>query len=285
MYFVGVTTSQSAIRRIFPEWCRVAGCPGVELIGIDLPVGAPPGAYRDALERMLADPDSRGALVTTHKVAVVDYAGDLIASLDHAGRRLGEVNCIVQRDGVLSGCALDFETSGEALDAIVDPKGRDVLIFGAGGAGTALALNLKERGNAGEVIATDVNPARLEQITRLTGARTILAGAPSDNDAALGKMRSGSIIVNATGMGKDLPGSPITAAAKFPEGAVAWDFNYRGDLKFLEYADKGGATTADGWDYFIRGWTGVMARVLDFALTAERMKAFRDIAAAERPLK
>jgi shikimate 5-dehydrogenase len=45
-------------------------------------------------------------------------------------------------------------------------------------------------------------------------------------------------MVNATGLGKDGPGSPITDAAPFPEWGYAWDFNYRGDLVFLEQARR-----------------------------------------------
>ena len=44
------------------------------------------------------------------------------------------------------------------------------------------------------------------------------------------------MVVNATGLGKDSPGSPISDAATFPNGGIAWDFNYRGELLFLEQA-------------------------------------------------
>ena len=45
------------------------------------------------------------------------------------------------------------------------------------------------------------------------------------------------MVVNATGLGKDAPGSPITDAARFPENGSAWEFNYRGDLVFLDQAN------------------------------------------------
>ena len=88
---------------------------------------------------------------------------------------------------------------------------------------------------------------------------------PEDNDAILGRLKPHSLAINATGLGKDAPGSPITDAAVFPEHGLAWDFNYRGDLVFL---DQGRArqqarrlTVEDGWVYFIHGWTRVMAEV------------------------
>ena len=42
----------------------------------------------------------------------------------------------------------------------------------------------------------------------------VLAADARDNDAALASLRPGSLIVNATGLGKDAPGSPLTDAAR-----------------------------------------------------------------------
>ena len=78
------------------------------------------------------------------------------------------------------------------------------------------------------------------------------------------------MVVNATGLGKDRPGSPITDAAIFPRNGVAWEFNYRGDLVFLEQATAAKARAplrvVDGWLYFIHGWTRVIAQVFDIEI-------------------
>ena len=52
------------------------------------------------------------------------------------------------------------------------------------------------------------------------------------NDAIMAALPAGSIVINATGMGKDRPGSPITDAGLFPVRGIAWEFNYRGELDF-----------------------------------------------------
>lgn len=92
-----------------------------------------------------------------------------------------------------------------------------------------------------------------------------LAPAPQDNDKIVGTLTAGSMVVNATGLGKDRPGSPLTESAVFPENGIAWDFNYRGDLVFLDQANdqKAGRnlTIENGWIYFIHGWTRVNAEV------------------------
>ena len=126
------------------------------------------------------------------------------------------------------------------------------------------------------MILTDASAARLLHVRGLTPAECL----PADqNDRLLGAMPPGSLIVNATGMGKDRPGSPISDRGRFPKDAVAWDFNYRGNLLFLEYARAQGVRAVDGWEYFLHGWSQIMARVLGFELTADLFAAMREAAA------
>jgi shikimate 5-dehydrogenase len=96
--------------------------------------------------------------------------------------------------------------------------------------------------------------------------RTVPTPGPGDNDAVLAGLAAGSLVVNATGLGKDAPGSPLTDAARFPSDAVAWDLNYRGDLVFLDQARAQGVRLEDGWVYFLHGWTQVIAEVFDVTI-------------------
>jgi shikimate 5-dehydrogenase len=89
------------------------------------------------------------------------------------------------------------------------------------------------------------------------------------------------LIVNATGIGKDRPGSPVTGGVRFPARAIAWDFNYRGDLQLLELARAAGVTAIDGWEYFLHGWSQIMARVLGFEVTPELFERMRAAAAPQ----
>src|SRR5690349_10202331 len=119
MYFVGVTTAGSSIHRIFPKWTALAGVPDAALEGIDVPLEAPPEQHRRAVETIRDDPDSWGALVTTHKLSIYRHARDLFTEFDADAGRLGEVNCIVRREHRLAGLATDTLTSGLALGAIL----------------------------------------------------------------------------------------------------------------------------------------------------------------------
>ncbi len=276
MYFIGVTTAQSSIHSIFPHWATQAGVKDAALRCIDLPVDAAPNQYRAAVNAILQDPDAQGALVTTHKVGIFEHAADLFAEFDPDARRLGEVSCIVKRGAQLTGLAMDTVAGPLALQAL-DWHGPAALILGAGGAGLALAVSLP-----GHVILTDISAARLEKVQRLTSARCEQVAGPEDNDHLLAAMPPGSLIVNATGMGKDRPGAPLTPQARFPPGALAWDLNYRGQLLFLDYARAQGIRAADGWEYFLHGWTQIMARVFGFHLTPELFEAMRKETADER---
>jgi shikimate 5-dehydrogenase len=119
MYFLGVTTAQSSIHKIFPLWAALAGVEDAALRGIDIPVDAEPAQYRAAVCAILDDPDCAGGLVTTHKVGVFTHARDLFTDFDRDAETLGEVNCIVRRPGILGGLATDTLTAGLALRHIL----------------------------------------------------------------------------------------------------------------------------------------------------------------------
>lgn len=102
---------------------------------------------------------------------------------------------------------------------------------------------------------------------RLAHARSVLAGDPAirfelaqDNDALLAACPPGTLVVNATGLGKDAPGSPLRAPI-FPAAAIAWDLNDRGDLLLLDQARGAGITAVDGWRYFPHGWLADAGRM------------------------
>jgi shikimate 5-dehydrogenase len=103
----------------------------------------------------------------------------------------------------------------------------------------------------------------------------------------MAQMPEGSIIVNATGMGKDIPGSPVTDQGRFPRQGVAWELNYRGELDFwhqaMAQAEDRQLTVEDGWLYFVHGWTQVVAEVLDIALTPPLFAELEALAADLRP--
>ena len=96
-----------------------------------------------------------------------------------------------------------------------------------------------------------------------------------------------SLVINATGMGKDLPGSPITDAGNFPINGIAWELNYRGELHFMYQAlaqrEKRNLTVEDGWLHPLHGWTQVIAQALHIDLDEATFNRLAAIAKVIRP--
>ncbi len=285
MYFVGVSTAASSIMKVFPAWAEHLGIEAT-ITGIDLPLDAEPAVYRDVVSFIKNDPLSLGALVTTHKLNLYKAARDLFDEVGEATGLLDEVSSISKRGNRLRGQAMDPVTSGLSLEAIVPEgywgDGAELLLLGAGGSALALTLYLHQRQQRGadvpsRIVVTNRRAHRLEEMRavhdRLATALKIdyvQAPEPADNDRRLADLEPGSVVVNATGLGKDRPGSPLTDAAVFPQAGIAWDFNYRGDLIFLDQAraqsDAREIRVEDGWVYFIHGWTRVISDVFDIEI-------------------
>ncbi len=279
MYFIGVTTGSSAIHRVFSNWRPMLGLDGVALTGIDIPLGAEPDQYRRVVDFIRNDPLSRGALVTTHKVAMYEAAHDLLREIDEDASRLGEVSALVNGPDGVSGLALDTITSELSLRTFVpDLTDRDVLVMGSGGAGSALCDYFAHRApdRPSRVVVTDVSVDRLDALQRESGARSPITWQfvkidPGDvHDDLLRSLGSGAVVINATGLGKDRPGSPLSDIAMFPLEGYVWDFNYRGELGFLRQARAQQMhrrlTVEDGWRYFVHGWTRAVEAVFGVSI-------------------
>jgi shikimate 5-dehydrogenase len=282
MYFIGVTTGKSSINRIFPEWARRLELGDCELRGLDFRLHDDPARYRAAVDFIKRDPLSLGALVTTHKIDLCAACRDQFDVLERLSASMGEVSSIYKRDGHLHGRAADPWTVGYSLDSFLPAahwrSGAEVFILGAGGSAVALVWHLS-KAEYGPDRPTHIHVAnrsapRLEHLAKLhAGWKTPvpltchLVPDPRDADRIVGKLSPGSLIVNATGLGKDAPGSPLTDNVVFPERGVVWEFNYRGDLIFLEQAraqrEARRLQIEDGWTYFLHGWTRVMADVFN----------------------
>lgn len=289
LYFVGVTTGKSSIRQVFPRWATALDLGTIELVGIDMELHAPTEQYRAVVEFIKHDPLSLGALITTHKLDMYAAAQDLFDEVDALAALMGELSCLSKRDGRLLAHAKDPISAGFSLDAIIPQHhwkrtGADVCLLGAGGSAIAIDWYLSRPERGGDVpqrvIVTNRSEPRLHALAHVhqaSGCVTDLftrhTPQPADNDTVVAALAPHSIVINATGLGKDAPGSPLTDAVTFPQGAMVWDLNYRGDLVFLDQARaqerKRDLTVVDGWDYFIHGWTQVIGEVFDVAIPTE----------------
>lgn len=209
-----------------------------------------------------------------HKVAILDYLDALAPSAEI----IGAVNCVINRDGHLTGENTDGQGFVNALRELIDPADRRVVILGAGGAARAIAVETALAG-ASHVTIVNRTPDRGEDLAALVSDRTPASAnfvawvgeydVPSDVD----------IVVNATSIGfhpsQDTPA--VRQESILPTMVVADVVANPPDTEFLQRAAAQGATTLQGLGMLVnqaltnaRLWTGreLSAQVMRAALEA-----------------
>jgi len=298
LYFIGVTTGKSSIMKVFPEWAKALNLGDVEIKGIDLPLHAPAEEYRKVVDFLKGDPLSLGALITTHKLDMYPACQDQFDYIDPFAEKLREVSCFSKRGTQFRVHAKDPISSGLSLEAFVPDNfwqthGGEVLLIGAGGSSLAMSLYFAQE-KFGDNVPKQITIANRSQ-PRLESAEATLKGisdkinfsyihgpTPADNDKLVAELPEYSLIVNATGLGKDAPGSPTTDAVQYPKNSLVWEINYRGELIFMDQAnaqkEERNLHVEDGWIYFIHGWTQVISEVFDVEIDGEMLTKLSEIA-------
>jgi shikimate dehydrogenase len=199
----------------------------------------------------------RGLNVTIpHKVAVIPFLDEL----DDLAQRIGAVNTIVNDNGVLRGYNTDATGFLQALlERGVEPRGKRVIILGAGGASRAISLILAERGSNLIILNRTWDKAK-EQANRIshTCQREVQA-LKLDRKNLAGALNRADILVNATsvGMSPDIEETPVTADLVKPP-VIVFDIVYNPiKTRLLREAEAAGAETISGIDMLV--WQGALA--------------------------
>jgi shikimate dehydrogenase len=131
-----------------------------------------------------------------HKVAVIRY----LDGLGESASVMGAVNCVVRRGNQLIGENTDGKGFLEALRPLCDPRGKRIVVFGAGGAARAVTVELA-LGGAKSFTIVNRDETRGLELTRLlvdkvkADARLVVwtddFRVPDDTD----------VVVNATSIG------------------------------------------------------------------------------------
>ena len=264
--FVGVSTGASMIHTAFPRWARVVGVEA-EVAGVDVPIGASAQVYRSVLES-LREPSVLGAVVTSHKVGLFAAASDAFDYLDPLARQCLEINSIRNDGGRLRGYARDPISSGRVIEEIWPELDGDLLCLGSGGTAIAVGEYLLRRGHRGRLRFVDRDPAAVARLRAVLDSPQVSVDVDDGPfDAAIAALAPGALVVNATGAGKDRPGSPVTDAVEFPPRTTVWELNYRGDLHLLRIARSQAAARGlrvhDGLSLFCHGWAAALTTALD----------------------
>ena len=199
----------------------------------------------------------RGLNITIpHKVTVIQFLDEL----DHLAAKIGAINTIVNSNGVLKGYNTDATGFLQALrERGIEPKGKRVVILGAGGASRAISFILAERGSSlvilnrtwdkAKVCADRISEIFQSEATALKLNRENLATALSEAD----------ILVNATSVGTspDTNETPVTSNLLKPS-LIVFDIVYNPiKTRLQREAEVAGATVISGLDMLV--WQGALA--------------------------
>lgn len=131
-----------------------------------------------------------------HKVAVIRY----LDGLGESSSIIGAVNCAVRRNGKLIGENTDGKGFLQSLREYVDPAGKTMVLFGAGGAARAISV---ETALAGVKAITVVNRSetRGQDLIALLNDKTPTTAKLIRWDSEYSVPADTDIIVNATSIG------------------------------------------------------------------------------------
>ena len=176
-----------------------------------------------------------------------------------------------------------------------------ILCLGAGGAAVALVTHFCRRTAADQrpqrLILVDRSRSKLDNMAKLLqrlpesgiAFQLVLNSDAAVNDDLMAELPPYSLVINATGMGKDLPGSPVTDDGRFPQNGLVWELNYRGARPFLyqaqAQADSRSLHIEDGWIYFLLGWGEVISQVFDVMIDQPTFQKLAQVAKRERELE
>ena len=199
----------------------------------------------------------KGASITIpHKVSVMDFLDEL----DDTAKKIGAVNTIINRNGILTGYNSDGLGVVKALIEKTTIKDKQVVILGAGGAARAIGFAIISEG--GRVTVINRTPFKGEELARDLGA----------DFQPLSKLNKTAchILINTTpvGMMPDIDTMPVRKQ-DLDKTMVVMDVVYNPlKTRLLRAAEKIGCRTIDGVSMFVyQGvfqlelWTGMKAPV------------------------
>ncbi len=202
-----------------------------------------------------------------HKTAVIDYLDEV----DETAKFLGSVNTILNEDGRLRG----FSTDGAgALNALqengVNPRGKKLLLLGAGGAAKAIAFALAKE--VEELVLLNRTPEKTKALTEALSSELgkKVTGETLTPRAIQKNMQDADILINATSVGMHPHvGQSLVAPQWLKPDLTVMDIVYNPtETKLAKDAKAAGARVISGVEMLIyQGatsfeiWTGCAAPV------------------------
>lgn len=225
----------------------------------------PPNRLADTVARLRGDQYAGFNVTIPHKERLIDLVDDC----DAMAMNVGAVNTVVNKGGSLTGYNTDAYGFIESLreKANFEPRGKTVLLLGAGGAARAAAYALAGAGAARLTIANRT-VARAESIAQKIDGLIQRVDVVSLDDAPV----EVDLIVNSTSIGMahgaDEDRTPLAAESLAPD-TLLYDMVYTpAETPLMKRAMEAGCSTVGGlWMLVYQGaaafelWTGKQAPV------------------------
>lgn len=211
-----------------------------------------------------------------HKVSVIPMLG----GLGESAAVIGAVNCVVRRDGQFIGENTDGKGFLVSLQTEIDPKDKQVVIFGAGGAARAVAVELALVGTRKIIIVNrDADRGRelVETLRSKTRVEAELVVWNGDYPIPAGT----DVVINGTSIGLyDAEARLALDLDTLKPGMIVADVVFNPPrTRFLVDAEDRGCIPLDGLGMLVnqgvigvQHWTGidpdpaVMRRALELAM-------------------
>ena len=213
-----------------------------------------PSELQAALE-LLTDLDFAGVNLTVpHKIAALP----LVDEVDETARQVGAINTIKLERGKLRGFNTDGKGFSRAIreEFSVDLRDLRVLVFGAGGAARAIALECAKE-NCERLVIANRDPEKANQLVeslrgffagpRVLGPVSRLQAVAADAAALRFQIANTDLVVNATPLGLNHGDAPPIPARLLAPHLMVYDTVYAsGPTAFVSGAIEAGARAANG---------------------------------------
>ncbi len=226
-----------------------------------LTLEVPPEKLGDAVRGIRAL-GFRGANFTKpHKVAVIEY----LDGTSEAAGLMGAVNCVNRQGDRLIGENTDGKGFCQSLGGVTDPRGKNIVILGAGGAARAIAVELALAG-AGPFTIVNRSEQRGQELVALLNEKTDAEAAFAPWQGAFHVPEEADVVINATSIGLfDLQARVPVDVDTLREGLVAADVVFNPpETRFLQEAAGRGCVVLDGLGMLVNQgvisfkiWTGI----------------------------
>lgn len=173
-----------------------------------------------------------------HKQEIMKY----LDKIDETAQKIGAVNTVVNKDGILTGYNTDWVGAILALEKKTNLNEKTVAVIGAGGAGRAIVFGLAKKGAEVKIFNRTIENAKE------------LAEEFGGEYRSLDKLNEASdmdIIVNATPVGMNEDKSPISKDY-LRKGQIILDAVYSPkETRLLKDAEDKGATIVYGYEMLL----------------------------------